>query len=97
MPQCINNEDLLKLLKINPSHPLYKSFMDGSQVSEQGVSPITNMHLFYTCVCVLGFLTTLLLSLPQLASLQQTTVNVGTQVDAPAEEFTYRKYLYHTE
>ena len=42
-------------------------------------------------MCVLGFLTTLLLSLPQLALLQQVTIDVGTQVDLPAgEESTNR-------
>ena len=47
---------------------------------------------------MLGFLTTLLLSLPQLATLQRATVNVGTQVDVPAvEESIGREYIYHTE
>lgn len=52
-------------------------------------------HLVYMCFCVLGFLTTLLLSLPQLASLQRATVNVGTQADVSVGESmaTGRKYF----
>ena len=87
----------MKLLKIDSYHPLHKSFMEDSKVSEQGVLYITFVHI-YVCVSVLGFLTTLLLSLPQLASMQRATVNVGTQVDVPvAEESTGREYIYHTE
>ena len=53
--------------------------------------------ILYVCVCVLGFLTTLLLSLPQLASLQRTTASVGTQVEVPAvEESTGRKHIILT-
>lgn len=88
----------MKLLKIDAYHPLHKSFMDDSKISEQGLYISSFCAPFMLCVFVLGFLTTLLLSLPQLASLQRTTVSVGTQVEVPAvEESTGRKYIILTQ
>lgn len=65
--------------------------MEDSKLSEQGslYNQYGSVHVF---VHVLGFLTTLLLSLPQMASLQRATVNVGTQADVPVEESTKSKY-----
>ena len=46
---------------------------------------------------MLGFLTTLILSLPQLASPQRTAVSTGTQADVPVEQPTERKCFYLTK
>ena len=77
--------------------------MDNSTGSEQGIpifyAPVVvQYHLYTSCyVCALGFLTTLLLSLPQLAAPQRTTVSIGTQADAPVKGSTERKRFYLTK